>query len=322
MSLTIAYITSRNEPRFDWFFDSLRIQHGIEAVSRAIIVDLFAAQPERRAKVRECAGSIPFLHVEPKPNLWQGKHRLTKEDWWAASSARNTAFVYCRTEWIALLDDRCVLLPGWLDGVANAMRHGYIVAGAYEKRNNLKVDKGVIVESGVEISEGLDRKGKTVPTTGKDVREIQCKENGWTLPHKCYGNWLFGCNLALPLVCALQVNGYPEDYCNGVSFEDVIFGQILEHNGFDIRYDYRMKIIEDRTPGETGPIIHRRDKGVSPDDKTHKLLEVFRTAKTSKNSFNLSKERADVLRGLPWPMPIAARNDWYDGQPISEMVPA
>lgn len=312
MSFTIAYITSRNHPRFDWFFDSLRRQHGVQNIDQVIVVDLFAGQDERRVQVRECAGNLNLLHVEPKPSIWQGKHRITKDDWWNASGSRNTAFALCRSEWIAFLDDRCVLQPGWVDTVMMAIRGGYIVAGAYEKRVNMVAVKGVIADLGVAGGPSI---------SGSDSREAYCKSKKTPMPFKCGGEWLFGCNFALPLVCGLQVNGFPEDYCDGVSMEDVIFGMILFNAGFKLCYDHRMKMIEDRTPGETGPTIHRKDKGVSPKDKTHKLLEVFKGAKTSKNSYNLSLLRQKVLRGEPFPMPTAKTVDWYDSQPIKDFTP-
>src|SRR5512138_129803 len=113
MNLTIGLITSRTRPMLKWFFDSLRPQIKPEDNIRVIVVDLFADDPKRRTAVANSAGSIPFTHVEPKPNYYQGKHRLTKDQWWAASSARNTVFALCRTDWVACCDDRCVLLPNW-----------------------------------------------------------------------------------------------------------------------------------------------------------------------------------------------------------------
>lgn len=308
--LTVAYITSRNHPKFDWFFDSLMRQVGIQTVRQVIVVDMLADVPNRKETVKILSHGVPLLHTLPKPNIWQGKHRITKDNWWAASNARNTAIALCRTDWLACMDDRAVLLPGWIETVHKAIKGGYIVAGAYEKRIHMKVSSGTITHLGSHSGAAVN--------SDKDTRELFLKQKSLPIPFDCGGEWLFGCNFALPIACALQVNGFPEDYCDSLSMEDVVFGMILKNSGFKIKYDYRMKMVEDRTPSESGPVIHRTDKGKSPDDKSHAVLRVFHGAKTSKNSYNLSKLRVHVLKGQEWPAPTAPHKDWYDGQPIKE----
>lgn len=303
-SLTIAYITAREKPEFEWFFSSLLMQMKGTLPIAVIVID--TREGERSGLTIE-RGSLghsairfpnPLLHIKPKPTIWQGKHRITKEDWWAASNARNTAICLCKTEWIAFLDDRCVLMPTWLKAIKDAMKYGYAVCGAYEKRHGMTVENGIIKHGGI--------------ITGEDTR-IGLNTQAVKAP----GQWFFGCTTALPLEWALAVNGYDET-CDGISMEDVIFGLMLQNNGYPIAYDKRMKIVEDRTPDQLGKPMRREDKGISPDDKSHAMLHMLSQAKRATHQWNLSEIREKVLKGEPFPIPTGPTHDWYDGQPIAE----
>jgi hypothetical protein len=311
MSLAVAFHTSRRDPKFSWFFDSLAAQKGIHRVKQIIIVDFYAQVCDdwrendvtRRlleiVAAAKRAGLEQLVEIHPvKPTIWQGPYRITKENWWAASAVRNTSICFCKQEWLVMLDDRCVLQPGYLQAVKRAMSYKYVVAGSYQKRHNLVVEKGVIRGEGT--------------VTGVDNRESLASSK----IVKATGAWTYGCSIALPLEWALQVNGFAEDYCDGISMEDIILGMCLHNSGFPIRYDPSMRMIEDRTPSECTAVFRREDKGVSPNDKSHKLLEVFAKSKTSLNSFDIRQVRKDVLAGKPFPPPSANHHDWYDGNPI------
>lgn len=256
MSLTICYITSRPKPEIQWFFDSLRNQPAI--VDQIIVVDLFADIAERREQFHQLSkdACFQFVHVEPKPTVWQGKHRLTKENWWAASNSRNTGICLCKSDWICFLDDRSVLMPGWMAAVNEAIAGNYTVFGSYQKRIGMTVENGTIKEVGT--------------VSGEDCREKYVIEH-WNskAPVKCPGEWSFGCTLAVPLEWALQVNGY-EELMDGLGFEDIYFGKSLEANGYDCRFDLRMKIIEDRTGSEIGTRMEKTSKQKIPDDPNAK----------------------------------------------------
>lgn len=300
MNLTVAFITARHEPKLEWFLDSL-FNFGDLSI-KVIVVDLYAV-----TRPAIPSHHLPrVLRVEAKPSLWQGPGRLPLSQWWAKSGSLNTAAALCETDWLAAVDDRCVLEPHWLEAVKGAMKEGYGIAGAYEKREGLQVDNGKITNPG--------------KTLAVDHREQWFAQYPAPMPAPFPNGhtWFYGCTWALPLEWILQVNGFSEDICDGCSYEDCAFGQTLENARFPMRYDPRLKIIEDRSPNECGPIIRRMDKGVSPKDKSHSIVDHFRESKESKNSYSLRDLRRNALAGRPWPAPTANDRDWWDGQLIKE----
>lgn len=293
--LTIAYITSRKDPKIEWFLDSLEKQVGQERVNLIVV----QGPTENKAEHFKDSGHGCFADVifsSPKPTVWQGPSRLTKEDWWAKSNALNTAICLCRTEWIAFVDDRSVLMPGWLDRVKDAMDGDYAVCGSYEKHLNLKVENGVIVDEGT----------------------VDSKDHRAQLNHPQPTRDWYGGHGALPLEWCLAVNGFSEDLCDGLGSEDSMFGVTLHNNRMPIRYDARMKIIEDRTQGEIDGALKRSDYGVSPNDKSHAIVNKFWGAKTSMNSYDIRELRDSVLSGNPFPPPTASDRDWFTGELLSE----
>lgn len=291
--LTISYLTSREQPHFEWFFQSLARQNPEGVVVN--VIDFYA--DKRRDEVREIAEASKVTlehHITPKPTIWQGSHRITKEDWWAKSNAHNTAIALCKTNWIAFVDDRCVLAPTWLTAAQRAMRNGYAAIGTYEKWINMKVENGGIIDFGQNI--GHDPRPKVLHRT-KD--------------------W-YGGNCVLTTEWCLVVNGYSEDYCDSLGLEDCMFGKHLYNSGCSIYFDPDLKIIEDRTQGQIDGALKRSDKGVSPNDKSHKIVEILSGSRTSKNSYNLREVRQKVLAGEPFPPPSASHIDWYDGSKIED----
>lgn len=316
MSLSIAFITARLEPEFDWFFSSLAIQGSLDGI-HIIIVDYFAQACDewtnddvlsRKLLVMSIhdrhAAATPLTHVAPKPDVWAGPHRLTKETWWHAATARNTAACVCKTDFIAFVDDRSVLQPGWLKAVRRAMKVPYAICGSYEKRTGITVEGGHIRHSGI--------------VTGSDGREAHGGNGG----RVCPGEWMYGCTFAMPLEWYLAVNGQNE-LTNGLSFEDVLFGKTVDNSGYPIKYDSSMKIIEDRTPGKTDPSWPRTSKEKHPHDpecKGHKALNRFAGEKRASHQTNLREVRDAVQNGKEFPIPTEPTTDWYDGTPLAEQT--
>jgi Glycosyl transferase family 2 len=295
-SLTIVFTTARNHPEVGWFLDSLNRETGGDYSNTSVtIVDSF-----RR-------GSIPIyrnaLWIGPKPTIWQGEHRITSEDWWAKCNALNTGIALCDTEWIAFVDDRSVLTHGWLQCVQDSMIHGYAVCGSYEKRANMRVVNGEIMDDGELLGhDDRPQRGFPVPTV----------------------DW-YGGSCALPLEWCLRVNGFPENVCDGLGFEDVAFGILLRNNNFPCMYDSRMKLIEDRTPTEIGGALKRASKpSPDPDNKylakDYRILDIMRNSTTSGNSYDIRELRNRTLKGEPFPLSSASHFDWYDNTPINEMT--
>ena len=320
--ITVAYITARPEPRLEWFFDSLLRCHRVEEVSQIIIVDHFAQECDGWTQadvtrttnsVMRAAGRLAGItqHVPPKPNVWSGKYRLTPRNWWSKPEFINTALCLCKNDFIAYLDDRCVLMPTWLDAVVEAKEKNYVVCGTYEKRSGMVVSNGRITTAG--------------ELTGSDSR--MTGETDMFRRRKCSGEWMFGCTYALPVEWMLQVNGCDESW-SSVGMEDTHFGRMLENNGFPIYHDARMKMIEDRTPQEKDPTSRTHDmkrdsKEKHPhdkNDKTHTLIRKLWNKKGAENLWNLGVVRQNVLAGGSFVIPRHPTHDWFDNQPLKEMA--
>lgn len=302
MKLTIGMITARREHHFfDWFIDSLKRQLAPSDEIYAMLVDLHQPTTEKLDFYADNGAVIHTEHRPIKPTVWQGPHKLTREDWWSISSSRNVIICLAKTDFVAFLDDRCVLMPGYLNSIREAMEGDYAVAGAYEKRFGMKVENGVITNGG--------------EVTGVDPRN---PKGTLRKPVKTFGGCWCGCNYALPLEWCLEINGHDET-CDSLGLEDVVFGNMLALNGHVTMFDARMKIVEDRTrdPGENMP--KRTDKGVSPNDRSHALLAKIGASKRAIHPLDIRAERDRVLRGEPWTIPTEPKVDFWDGEPLEQM---
>lgn len=293
-SLTVAFITSRVSSGLGWFLDSLAAITPRELPMSVIVIDAKSYGTSKMDFHAFRNHSVTGMISSPKPTIWQGPSRITRENWWAKSNALNTAICLCQTDWIAFVDDRCVLSDHWLTSIEEAMERETGVVGSYEKRANMKVENGIIVDEGELL--GADTRTPGVYQT-----------DGW-----------YGGSGALPLEWCLAVNGLCEDVCDGLGSEDSMFGVTLRNSGFPFFYDSRMRIIEDRTPGQIDGALRRSDWGVSPNDASHKIVEILRDKTTSQNSFDIRNLRDRVLSGEPFPPPSASHIHWFSGEPIAE----
>lgn len=304
--ITIAYFTNRKNPRFHWFSQSLhRELLGSYEGIRIVVVDFWAEEPGRKDEFRKLA-YCDLIHVTPMPNPWQGKHRITNTECFAAANARNTAICLAPDGWIVFVDDLSVLLPGWWNAVKDAMFSGYIVLGAYKKVKNLVVENGNIV-SFEEFNPGVDSRWRV----GSD--------NG---PVIAAGSWMFGCSLAAPVEAFLTINGFDSD-CDSLGSEDYVAGIMLEKNGFRMMYDRRMLTYESEEAHHEEPAFKRFDKGVSPNDKSHAILRMVMNGRnTAPNYFGEGGIRAlrqRILEGQEFPIRKVPDRDWFDGQLLSEI---
>lgn len=307
--LTIAYTTSRRDPKIQWFFESLEREtggnyDGIEVIA----VDLNFGIPNRHppCKIPPC-----FRHVAPKPNVWQGPSRLTREDWFAVANTRNTALCYAKGDWIAFVDDLSVLVPGWLRAVREAMAGPKrITCGAYQKVRKLVVEGGEI--KGYDIfPQGLDNRMRAAGPSAIDG------------PVDCNGRWMYGCSMLGPVNAFLSINGYDER-CDGLGFEDCITGIHLENRGFKFVYDMRMKTLESEEDHHTGVVMKRSDYGVSPKDKSHKILDLaIKGSGWCPNVFgafpNLAALRTHIQAGGSFPKAREPVKEWFTGTPLNQL---
>lgn len=328
MKLNIAWMTSRKEPKLEWFLDSLHREcRGDYKGLRIIIVDFWlqvmpdlnwtADDVELRllewSSLLKCQSD--FALIPPKPTVWQGPHKLTKQNYFAAANARSTAICVAHNGWLAYVDDLSVLMPGWLGAVREAMALGYIVCGAFRKVNKIVVENGEM-KSFEDHAPGFDSRWK-----GGDANKA--------VP--CPPNWLFGCSVAAPVEAFLKVNGWPE-LCDstGIGMEDCHMGIALANNKYELRYDRRMLTFESEELHHVEKPMIRMDKnrgtakriGDHPDEKGHWIVQTLKNAGRFTNYFEpdgIAGLRARILAGEDFPIVGIPQHDAYDGQALSEL---
>jgi hypothetical protein len=336
--LTIAWMTSRKDACFEWFCDSLHRETGGSYDGINLIAVDYWANPwvsrgnpvagnlqlaqlheDRRGYILNGLrlGGEQFKWSSPKPTAWQGPYRQTKEDWFAAASARNTAIALCKTDWICFADDLSVLMPGWLTEVFNAMRYqDSVTCGSYRKVRDLLVVNGEVMrfrenvnEHGVDV--GIDSRRKHHPS------DASGPASGGAM-----GNWLFGCSCVAPVEAFLQVNGWDER-CDGMGAEDTNTGINLAKKGWKFRYAPRMMTYESEERHHVEGQFKRSDYGLSPNDKSHAMLKMCMTgdgwSPVDFGSGDLRRMRDKVLGGGPFPVPIRDSREWYTSRLLSEL---
>ena len=290
MKLTLAYITAREEPHLEWLIDGLEQQAKSSDKIELIVVDALG-RPAQAIGYRPIKAIKKLVETRPKPTIWQGPYRITAHDFFANASARNTAIVLCTTSYICFLDDRCKFDPGWLEAVRRGeKKQDAVLCGSYTKHWSGGISTDHRRES--------DPQGKK----------------------KCLPAWSYGCNLALPLKWALKVNGF-EEGCDPVGMEDCVFGHMLSNAGYRIDFVAEMSVQQDRLDDRGylhPPKFPRQDKGKSPNDKSHALIDRFCNRAHTEFTPDLTKLRSELPHGGPFPSPVLNGDyrDWYDGSSI------
>jgi hypothetical protein len=306
--LSFIYITCRKSPKLEWFIDSLYNQVeecGYDPANIQIVVVDFELQYDdsRRTFVSDIIKNrFDFVHVEPKPSLIQGKHKITKKNYFAASIPRNTGICYAKYEYLLFIDDLSVLLPGSFKHIIELSENKMVMAFSYKKVFDLSVVDGNI---------------KTVRehSSGIDSRWQLCNEN----TVKVSGSQFFGYGAA-PLDVLLSVNGYDE-ICNTMGGEDYNIGIRLEKCGYSIFYTNKVIFYESEELADQGNVFIQRDPVLRSNDYTnlmrkynivrravpdgttdlsHLLLDMVCTRDkiwTEGNNFNLRDLRVKILNG-------------------------
>ena len=325
--ITVAYITMRLENQFDWFFKGLCEQKKRfpEIAIQLIVVDYW--KDHRRLNLENDCG-IECLHVSPLPSLWQGKHKVTKENWFTCANSRNTVFVYAKYDYIASCDDLTVLGDTWISSVLDGYKGGYCALGSYQKAYDMHVENGRLISARVEGD-------------GKDSREYLCRPQTRI---SCKGDFLYGCSFTVPLEKALEINGF-DCLTDSIGYEDQVFGIRLARVGCKFYYDRRMFTTESHDHVRNNMTVKRHDPVLSESkykellnqfrinrsfydqsankDCSHILIEVARgsTPQSVWNFFSLRQLRARVQAGQEITIEDMNYRDrtWYDDKLISEM---
>lgn len=318
MTLTIAYITGREQPQFPWFCDSLcrEIQESDFGLPEILFVDLrldYEPRLRRMELEKAVAGRFEYRHAPPKPSPWQGRHRMTKEDYFCAANARNTALILSTAANIAFVDDQSVLMPGWLESVLLACKDGEVLSGAYMIVKNMEVRGGELVNwSGFEV------------------------DSRWSIAERAHkvpisGGGLYGCTFCLPVAAAEAVNGFDE-YCDGLGAEDYDFGIRLARAGCRMFYDRAMMVLIQKGSGSSHPncstlerhsSLARRAKKHDDGEWTdhhllNRLLADSSRTTTLARWCDIREQRRRVSAGLSIKHDLPDR-DWVDGQPLAEL---
>ena len=311
--LSVIYITSRIQPHIEWFIDSLWNQTTEKERSEKIeliFIDRLMDAPDTGLRANHfkeaVAGRFRFQHVAPKPNSYQGSHRVTREDFFAAANARNTGVAYANGDYLCFVDDVSVATGQWWTALKEAYWSEKITLGAYRKVRELRVEKGNITWHS-HFDGGEDSRWKH----GSDSAPVDCR-----------GEWLYGCSFALPLHVMLEVNG-SDEASDGMGFEDCLLGVRLENRGHKFQYDRRMLTFESEEAHHLDKIMRREDKGISPNDKSHAILKIAQATNRAENAHfgpeGISGLR-EVLRAKGFiPFSGMPTHDWYDGQPLAEL---
>lgn len=334
--ITICYLTNRNNPRFEWFLDSFINQYKDEVPIEIIIIDGSENPFRYMDTMPELIKDLNISAYRPKPTSWQGEHRVTTQNYFAASNARNTGIIYAKGDYIVFVDDLSVLLPGWWTQVVKAYKENYIVFGAYKKVGKLVVEDGK-VESFEELPAGNDSRY-------------------WQGSRWCRGDLLFGCSFGAPIEWLLSINGLDE-ICDGMGYEDTNLGLRLEKKGYRMFYDMQMMTYESEEAHHEETSFLRVDKLLTEEqynecrerlgitgwyqqggrtDCSHLLMDMIRTNDRTLSFGEGTKEPVKypqdpswtwgngfVLRQLretkDFPLPHPNTRHWPDLQKLSEM---
>jgi hypothetical protein len=290
---------------FEWFRSSLLRQLLPTDEVHVVIVDFWHSE-------RNWTLLKGWQHVPPKPTVWQGPHRLTQDDYFAPSNARNTALCYAKGSHIVYVDDLSLLGNRWMEAVRDAVAQGYICCGAFQKVKQMNVWGGRMMNF-EDYPEGHDKRW----TSGDDNAAVPG-----------YGSWLFGCSVVIPVSALEKINGWPEAICDasGTGAEDTSTGTVLVNTGHTLKYDRRLFTYESEELHQQDPKMNRVERGVidTVDSMSWAVLRMVQQAKHFDNDFHgfpdVAALRRHILAGGQFPIPKTPEHLWYDGTPLRELT--
>ena len=299
--MTIAYMTNRRNPRFEWFADGIKRQGADDSIE-LLVVDFYADERDLGQIGRD--RGLNCRSITPKPSVWQGKHRLTKENYFAAANARNTAICAAKGDYLVFADDLSVPGDKWLERVRWHAQVQNVVCGSYQKLKRMVVNDGKL-ESYEEFEAGKDhRRAHQVYSMAP-----------------CYGSWFYGCSCGGPIDVFLRINGYPE-IADGMGYEDSVTGDAIRNSGSTIFFDKEMLTYESEEGHHEDRSFIRADPGISPNDKSHALLNICEGASHFPNFFGpagIRALRARIQAGEPFPKMGIPEHDWFTGTPLKDL---
>lgn len=308
--ISIIYLTNRVHPKFEWFVESLLNQTNElrKQAIELIFVDsvLNVDESKRRNELAEIIRDrFNFIHVAPKPNIYQGHSRKTKTEMFSPANARNTGIKYASGEYCVFVDDVSVLMPSWLETVNNYRKENKIVCGGYRKDFEMNVQNGILVSSRIH-------------DPGKDSR--MRKESH---ARRITGSEFFGSSFGIPKSVFNSIGGFDE-ICDSIGGEDYHFGIRLERAGHKIYYDPAMFTVESEELHNQPYKMLRDDRVLSEGDYIERLKRFGLQRRHTTGNWDSSHMILDILYGTNQKQSIgipdwAGDGHWFDGKPYSEI---
>jgi hypothetical protein len=350
--VTIAYITSRKDPKVSWFVDSLARSVPVEErhMIDLLFIDrhLWAITPEAGARYFPRGGLISLVDqtwqsearqrmyadavkgrfnyraIPVAPCCHQGPFRLTTRDLFCAGVARNSAAIMAQHDYLLCVDDLSVLLPSWWPNAKYAAENNLCCAGVYRKQKQLVVEDGEI------------KSFEDFPS-GRDTRWDHTSDSG-IIPWR--GNDVYGCSFGVPIAMMVAINGVDE-LCNGGGQDDYEMAIRMERAGAKWWINRNLQTWESEEGHHTEPSLPRERKIVTPEclppgyDEYHYVNEAERfysdhvflnRLRNETNRFttiaqwtNIRQARAEFKASQRILIPELPTHDWRDNQPLSEM---
>ena len=255
--ITFIYSTCRKTPMLEWFVDSLYNQANeivFDLSKMQIVIVDFELQSRDQDEIKGIINNrFDFVHVQPKPSCYQGKYRITSQDFFAAGNARNTGVCYAKYRYIAFIDDLSIMAPNSFSSLVDCAKRNIIVGFSYKKTLEMKVENGNLISHSNFAEE--DHRLSLEPI--EEYRRIK-------------GNQLYGYN-ACQLDAILKINGYDE-ITNTVGQEDCHFGIRLAKAGYDIYYARDILFYESEERAHTDNIFIKRE--ITLDESVYRQLMI------------------------------------------------